>query len=222
MKQFPPRHGILGVGLLCLLLAGCSALKTAASAPPTFYSLDQAWPPSRSQPATEPSPTAPTLIVNPPHAAAGFDSRRILYVKSAHKLDYFSHHEWVDTPARMMLPLIIAAIDSSGRFRAVLATPSSAMGELKLDTEILRLEQDFTRRPSRVHFTLRAVVVDNRSRKVLGWREFDAVVAADSDDPYGGVVAATQVVHLVLSQLAGFCAETAGQWQATPIAKSID
>ena len=87
--------------------------------------------------------TAPTLIINPPHAAAGFDSPRIIYVRETHKLEYFAHSEWVDTPARMLAPLIVAAVENSGAFRAVVLTPSAAAGDLRLDTEIIRLQHEF-------------------------------------------------------------------------------
>lgn len=48
--------------------------------------------------------TGPTLIVSPPHAAAGFDSQRIMYLRQADQLEYFAHNEWIDTPARMLAP----------------------------------------------------------------------------------------------------------------------
>ena len=149
------------------------------------------------------------MIVNPPPAAAGFDSQRIIYVREAHKLEYFAHSEWVDPPARMLAPLLVAAVESSGAFRAVVLTPSAAAGDLRLDTEIIRLQHEFLTQPSRVRFTLRAYLVDNKTRRVLAWREFDAVVPAASENPYGGVVAANRAVQTVLEDLSAFCAEAA-------------
>jgi hypothetical protein len=63
-----------------------------------------------------------------------------------------------------------------------------------------------------VRFTLRAYIVDNTTRRVLAWREFDETFAAASEDPYGGVVAANRAVQSVLEQLASFCAEAAANW----------
>jgi len=67
-------------------------------------------------------------------------------------------NEWVDTPARMLAPLIVAAVENSGTFRAVVLTPSAATGDLRLDTGIMRLQHDFGSQPSRVRFTLRAYI----------------------------------------------------------------
>jgi cholesterol transport system auxiliary component len=152
------------------------------------------------------------LTINPPLAAAGFDSPRIIYVREAHKLEYFAHSEWVDPPARMLAPLLVAALERSGAFRAVVLTPSAAAGDLRLDTEIIRLQQEFGPRPSRVRFTLRAYLVDDKTRRPLGWWEFDATVPAASDDPYGGVVAANHAVQAVLEELSEYCAEAVRGW----------
>jgi len=50
---------------------------------------------------------------------------------------------------------------------------------------------------------------------VLASREFEALVAATSEDPYGGVVAANQAVGTVLAELATFCAETVTSIRST-------
>jgi len=196
----------LAVSLCLLLLAGCSVLKPTATAPPAFYALDNTHAPAR--PPAVAARNAPTLMVTTPRAAAGFDSQRIIYVRAAHQLEYFANSEWVDPPARMLSALLVGAIERSGAFRAVVSTPASAAGELRLDTELVRLQHEFLTQPSRVRFTLRATLVDERSRRVLAWREFDTSVVAASADPYGGVVAANRAVHDVLEQLAAFCAET--------------
>ncbi|MEO8121279.1 MAG: ABC-type transport auxiliary lipoprotein family protein [Rhodoferax sp.] len=197
---------LVAAGLAVLALGGCSALRPAATPPPAFYSLDRL---NGARPVSSAATTAPTLVISPPRAAAGFDSQRIIYLRERHKLDYFAHSEWVDPPARMLGPLLVAAIQNSGAFHAVVLTPGSAAGDLRLDTEIVRLQHEFLGSPSRVRFTLRATLVADRTRRVLAWREFDGYVEAASEDPYGGVVAANRVVQTVLEQLSDFCGEAA-------------
>lgn len=196
---------LVAAGLSLLVFCGCSLLKPTATPAPAFYSLD--WPAGPAPPAAPAA--APTLIVNPTTAAAGFDSQRIIYVRENHKLEYFAHSEWVDPPARMLTPLLVTAAAGTGAFRAVVLTPSAASGDLRLDTEIVRLQHEFQTQPSRVRFTLRAHLVDDKTRRVLAWREFDAAVPAATENPYGGVVAANRAVQTVLEELAAFCAETA-------------
>ena len=210
----PARLGRLcAAGLALTLAGGCDALRPTTSPQPSFYTLDRAR--DATAPAIRPTApaAAPTLIINPPHAAAGFDSQRIIYVREAHKLEYFVHSKWVDPPARMLAPLLAAAVENTGAFRAVVLTPSAAAGDLRLDTEVVRLQHEFQTRPSRVRFTLRATILDSATRRVIAEREFEAVAAAPSEDPYGGVVAANLAVRSVLASLADFCANAAQNWR---------
>jgi cholesterol transport system auxiliary component len=199
--------------LAASLACGCAALTPASAPHPNRYSLEGA----AAEAARVPAPgAAPTLVVSPPGAAAGFDSPRILYVRKAHTLEYFAHNEWVDTPARMLAPLIAAAAARGGAFGAVVLTPSIASGELRLDTQVRRLQHEFLGSPSRVRFTLHATLLESATRRVIAAREFEAVAAAPSEDPYGGVVAANQAVRRVLDGLAGFCADAARNWRPRP------
>ena len=199
------------VGLMWILTAGCADLLPKPAPQPSYYSIDGIGNTARTQPVA--ASAAPTLVVSPPRAAAGYDSARMLYSRTAHQLEYFAHNEWIDTPARMLAPLIVSAVENRNAFRAVIPTPSAATGDIRLDTEILRLQQHFGGGRSHVRFTLRAYVVDNATRRVLASREFDEIVPAASEDPYGGVLAANRAVQNVLTALAGMCAEAVAGWQ---------
>jgi cholesterol transport system auxiliary component len=195
---------------LVALSSGCSMLFPKPPPQPAFYTLDGAPMPDRQMAsASEGALPAPTLIIYPPRAAAGFDSQRIIYLRQDHQLEYFARSQWIDTPARMLAPLLVAALKGTGRFDAVLLSASGVAGDLRLDTEILRLQQDFRARPSVVRFTLRVNLVDSASRNVLVSQDLDARVAAASDDPYAGVVAANSAVQSVLEQLNALCAAAA-------------
>jgi cholesterol transport system auxiliary component len=193
--------------LLVLMLSACSTLQPPSPPETSFYLLDGK-PQNETTTASRARHTNSTLIVSPPHAAPGFDTQHILYTEVPHQLEYFAYSEWGDTPARMLAPLMVAALENQAAFRAVVLTPSAATGEWRLDTEILRLQQEFGDHPSRVRLTLRAYLLDNLTRQVLAWREFDETVPSPSENAYGGVVAANQAVQIVLQQLAAFCVET--------------
>ena len=198
------------VGLLGLsLLAGCGSLLPKPQPTPSLFVLDDAQ--SAATSAPRPGAAAATLIVNAPRATAAFDTTHIVYLRHAHEIEYFAHNQWADTPAQMLAPLIVHRLERSGVFRAVVHGPSSVAADLRLDTELVRLQHEFTGASSRVRLTLRAVLVETATRRVLAWREFDASVAAPSNDPQGGVMAANQAVQNVLSELATFCAENAAR-----------
>ena len=196
------------LGALCLLLvlSACSALKPSETPQPAYYTLD-------GLPLAQPSGAArsgPTLIIGLPAAAAGYDSQRILYVREPHRLEYFAHSEWVDPPARMIAAALLAALQNHAAFGAVVGASGSAWGDLRLDTELVRLQHDFQARPSQVVLTLRATLVQDKARRVLAVRQFEARVPSASEDPPGGVQAANLALQQVLTDLSTFLTEAAG------------
>ena len=205
-----PAASVLRNLALCAAAASVSAcLSLGPPAPPARYEL-QAFP--------DAAPVAgegPTLTIAPPTAAPGFESPRMIYVKRPHELQAFARSEWVDTPARMLGPLLVRALGRSGAFAAVTDAGSGADTELRLEAELVRLQHEFTRRPSRVRLTLR-VQLSDRSGNVLGVREIEAVEEAPSEDPYGGVVAANRAVRKALEEVVSFCDERAAERPARP------
>ena len=105
----------------------------------------------------------------------------------------------------MLEPLLVQAMEQTGSFRAVVRRPGAVPADIRLDTELIRLQQDFVTRPSRVQLTLRAQLIDVRGQKVLAVKQFDEVENAASDNAYGGVTAANRAVQRMLDQLADFC-----------------
>jgi cholesterol transport system auxiliary component len=188
---------------LGIVLAGLTAcVSLGPSTPPTRFALQADF---EGQPVAG---TGPALVVAVPTAAAGFDGPRMVYVQRAHELEFFARNEWVDAPARMLAPLLVRALERSGRFQAVAEARTAAAAGLRLESDLVRLQQEFTVRPSRVRLTVRVQLSDVASRRVLGAREFEAVEEALSDDPYGGVVAANRAVRRVLDDIVAYCVES--------------
>jgi cholesterol transport system auxiliary component len=186
------------------LLAACGgSLLPKPPAASTRYTLDD----GQAAPGAVRVPTGPVLMLATPHALPGFDSPRMLYQRQHQVLESYSQSEWLDTPVQMLAPLLMRALQASAAFSAVLLAPSSARADWQLELELVRLLQDFTQAPSRSRLTLRAVLLDSLTRKVIGAREFDHSVAAASEDAAGGAYAAQQAALQTATALARFCAE---------------
>jgi cholesterol transport system auxiliary component len=199
--------GLPALITLPTLMSACGAsLLPKPAAAPARFTLDDgvSAPPAPAAPAG-----APVLIVAQPRAAPGCDDRHMVYLRSAGQLQAYAYHEWLDTPAQMLAPLMVRALQASAAFGAVLQAPSSGSGTLRLETDLMRLQQDFSATPSRLRLTLRAVLIETAGRRVLGWREFDEQVASTREDAEGGVLAARQATRRVLSDLAAFAAALA-------------
>jgi cholesterol transport system auxiliary component len=188
------------------LLAGCSPLALQPAAPAGTYVLEA---PQVGAPL--PDPAGPSLLVEAPGAAAGYDSAEMVYVRQAHQLEHFAHHRWADAPARMLEPLLVDSAAASGLFRTVISGRGRAGIELRLDTELVLLRQEFLQQPSRVRLVLRAHLLETRSGSPVASRRFEVEEPAPADTPYGGVLAANRAVARLLHELQGFLRSAVGQ-----------
>lgn len=201
------RRALLVVACCGLALGGCGSLLGPTAPPPTRLSLDAvADGSSAAAVRAAAAASAPVLVVTPPTAVAPFASDRMIWLKSAQQPQPYADHAWVDEPPRMLAPLAVGALADTGAFSAVISTPSSAVGQVQLDTQVLRLQHEV---PGRVRFTLRATLVDKRGaqQRVLS-RDFEAVANTPSDDAAGFATAARAAVREVLGKLAAFCVES--------------
>ena len=197
----PTLSKLAPLSLFALAFAGCALFASPAAAPPSLFAL---------APGFEGVPTrdlaAPMVEIAPPGARPGFDGSRMAYVTRPYEIQFFARHQWVETPARMLAPLLGEALERDGRFQAAQSGQSVAPA-LRLETEIVVLQQEFTAHPSQVRFALRARLLAGLERRVLATAAFEAVEPSPSEDPYGGVIAANRAVARVLDEVAKWCAE---------------
>lgn len=195
-----PRLAWLAPALM-ILLGGCAAeLAPRSSEQPAVFLLETPDVPARYDPA------GPTVRVSPMRSAAGYASADMLYVQHAHQLQSFARHRWADSPARMLEPPLLAAVEHSGLFSAVSGPASHARAALRLDTELLRLQQVFDPRGSQVELVLRATLVDGSRSRLLASQVFRVIEPAEPATPYGGVLAANRATGLLLDELRRFLA----------------
>jgi len=190
------------------LLAACAGMQPQQVEKQDFYLLE-------ARPATAlPGPGTDLVIeVGMPRARAGYDTDRMAYTRRPGEIEYFSRNRWADAPARMLAPAIAQAIEHSGAFRAVVLAPSTVPVDLRLDTELVRLQQSFSAHPSRLEMTVRVQLVTTIPARALASAQFDEVEDAPSDDPYGGVTAANRALSRLVERIADFCAAQAAQAQ---------
>ena len=188
----------LALGALALpwLVAGCAPFQQPPQESPSLHVLQ---PGALSTPALRRSTAV--VEVGVPRATPGFDTPRIAYVERPYSIDYYSRGEWADAPARMIGPLVARALDRSGAFAAVVEAPTSVQSTLRVDLELVRLQQDFTVAPSRADLAIRAQVVDVRARRVLATLLVEETEPAAAQDAYGGVAAANAALGRAIERI---------------------
>jgi cholesterol transport system auxiliary component len=212
---FAPTLAALAAAMAMSFLSGCSSLLPPPPPPDSIYLLE-AKVASISAPETLPDATRSSqtkrglvLAVSMPRARSGFDTAQMVWVQQAYGLKVYSRNRWADTPARMLAPQITQTLERSGAFQAVVQSPSAVLANLRLDTELIRLQQDFSVQPSRVQFTLGAQLIDIGTQRVIASAEFDETENAVTENAYGGVRAANLALERLLAKLTAFCVEHA-------------
>ncbi len=147
------------------------------------------------------SKSLPGLLLSLPQPAPGFETQGMIYEQVPHELRPFATSQWVDSPARMLAPLLTKSLEASESWGSVVLLPSMIRGDFRLDISQVALVQDFTQQPSHIRLTLRAQLMTVVDPRVIGTRDFEFQEKASSEDAYGGVLAAQQAVSRFLTDL---------------------
>ena len=184
-----------------VVITACSPLGPAPSSEaPKVYLLQWEHPPG-DEPTGQLNPACPTVLLSSPRAAPGYAGAGMAYMEEAHRIDYFAHHRWADSPARMLEPLLVHALETSGLFQAVVQAPTTARFDLRLDSELLRLVQVFEPTESRIELEMRISLLDTEQQRVLVSDVLAVTEPATERTPYGGVIAANKAVARLLEEL---------------------
>ncbi|MCB1776018.1 MAG: membrane integrity-associated transporter subunit PqiC [Candidatus Competibacteraceae bacterium] len=182
------------------ILVGCTLLQDN-SPPPQTYLLGGR---EIFTPTPVRRPSGKILLVTVSKGAPGFDSRRMAYTREPPKLDYYNDSVWSDTPAKMLLPLLVRAFEATSAFKAVVSPPSPVLADLRVNMDLISLQQEFMMLPSRVRLMMRIKVMDMKSKHVLGTRIFEIVELAPSENAHGEAQAANDAVRKLLGEVTAF------------------
>ncbi|WP_010654187.1 ABC-type transport auxiliary lipoprotein family protein [Fluoribacter dumoffii] len=179
-----------------VLVSACSPVKISVK---NQYQLSAY---SSKQLAKDPMPI--TLLVTAPEAAAGYQTEQMLYIKKPYELEPFAKNAWVNPPADMLYPLMLQSLQRTNLFAAVTSNAYTLGVDYRVDTQLLRLEQNFLKKPSVIEFSVKMVLTHVSDNKVLASRIVNLQVPCPSDTPYGGVIAANKATQKFTENLAHF------------------
>ncbi len=182
---------------MVFLLTSCGPIKTPPSSSYLISNLNLGKMPTTAK-------TNLTLLVSNPIANSGYQTSAMIYMITPYELKVFSNNRWVAPPAQMLLPIIVQALREQGYFYAVVAPPFSGLTNYRLDTQLIKLQQEFLLPTSRVRLVMQATLISNVSNKVVATRLFEAMVSAPANNPYSGVLAANQAASMISQAIARF------------------
>jgi len=144
------------------------------------------------------------LRVNTPGSSAGLNTARMAYSTEPNQLDYFAYHEWVAPPAKMIAAMIETRLETSALFGLVISGSPDIRTDLRLDSELQVLQQDFAGNSSTVKFAMRVNLVDVASRTLIGSKTFSYRESTEDENAESGVAAANRVADRFLDELVTF------------------
>ena len=190
----------VGVLLWSCALTACVVPRSGDNPVHTFVlAMDESL--SGANPRTGPAGTHGVLVVGVPQAEAGFEQPRMAYLQRPYEVNYYATNVWVDTPPRMLAPLLLQSLARASVWRVVVPMPTAARGDYRLDISGLVVQQEFLQRPSGTRIRLRAQLTETKEQRIMGARSLESFEPAPSEDAYGGVLAANRAVTRVLESL---------------------
>ena len=145
----------LGLVMMALAATACVLPRSEDNSVRTFVLMREGVD-RETVPHGAPTGAQGVLVVGVPQAAAGFEQPRMAYLRRPSEVSYYATHVWVDTPSRMVMPLLVRSLETTGLWRVVVPMPTGVRGDYQLDLSGLLVQQEFLQQPSRSRVQVRA------------------------------------------------------------------
>jgi cholesterol transport system auxiliary component len=185
------------LSILSIFFVGCTSLPQVVTSQYTLKSYG-------TTRVSSHQPKLPSIYISPPEAVAGFQTDQMLYTKVPYQTTAYVHNAWSSPPAEMLYPLLIQSFQASHAFRVVGSGTHAEISSYRLDTQLLELIQNHKTKPSRIQLTVKAMISNTASAKVIASKVFYINVPCPYDSPYGGALAANIATAQLTKQLTSY------------------
>lgn len=214
MNSLPRICLIFPVTVIALLISACGLPGNQKSAQKEVFILqaEQISP----RPGNLASRPCLSLRISQPESAPGLNTARMAYRTDPNRIDYFAYNEWVASPARMMASLMEDRLDDSGMFGSIVSASSDIRTDLRLDSRMLSLYQDFTGETSVVSLSVKVNLIDVSGRTLMNSEKFSYRVPVDERNAESGADAANQAANRFLDDLTRFISAAIKPTECSP------
>ncbi len=185
--------------LACVTLSACSMLAPIKEPEKNQFFFDVS-----SIQVKQSQRSDKTILVSKPFSAPGYGSYRMPYIEKPFEISYYTRNRWVDTPAKMLQPLIVQALQDTHYFRAVTAAPFVGQVDNRIDTNLIYLRQNLTKQPSTIELAIQMQIVNIKNQKVIASRLFQTEEVVLMNNPYSSVLAINQAMERFLHAMTKF------------------
>ena len=140
------------------------------------------------------------LLVAEPTALKSLDSEMIVVRPDASEITYFGDAQWSDSLPNVLQDKLIQTFENSGRMRSVVKPGDGVVVDYKLATAIRAFEISDDGRPT-AKIALSVKIINDRTGRVVSFRQFKAEAPAGSITPAKGVKALDRALDSVLKDI---------------------
>jgi cholesterol transport system auxiliary component len=142
-----------------------------------------------------------SLAVDRPTILTAIDSARIARLSGV-EVEYYAGAAWVDRPAPMIEPLLIASFRNSGAIEVVVDRRSEVRPDFLLQTNLAAFQAEPNESgPPVARVVISATLVNMPQREVVGTTELGRTIAAQAGDPAAVAAAIDEALGQVLKEL---------------------
>lgn len=145
-----------------------------------------------------------SILIMQPVALDGYDTEQMLYIDKPFRVSSFVNNSWMSPPATMLSPLLIRSIESTHYFFAVATDLNTSKTDYRLESALLRLQQNFLVKPSQLELGVQVMLIHNPDSRVVATKMFYETVNCPQDTPLGGVLAANQATRELTANITHF------------------
>ena len=145
-----------------------------------------------------------SLLVTMPTTSSIYSTTQIAYSKHPYQITYFANNVWAATPTEMLQSAMVQTLQNTHAFRSISSSNTLEHYDVILNTQLVKLQQNFCAQGSEVMLVMRAQLVNASTARVIRAKEFTMTEPAPLCSPYGGVVAANRATESFLRQLTYF------------------
>jgi len=160
--------------LLLLTMVSLAGGGCAVSRPVHYYALQSAEPHMNPE-----RPDGPTILVANIAAAESLQDARILYRAGANQEGAYDLHHWTERPSVMVRDGLIGALRASGKYRRVLESSSSAIGDYLVRGRLYEFDE-IDSQAIQTRISLQLEMIDKKNSRVIWDHLFDR------DEPASG------------------------------------
>ncbi len=119
----------------------------------------------------------------PVHASPMYDTTQMAYSLSPYQFAYYSKNAWAASPAQMLGPLIVQALQNTHSFVVIDSSAFPGHYQYVLSTELMKLQQNFSGGYNRVELVARVELTNSLTKHVIATKQFSVTEPVYGNTP---------------------------------------